>query len=282
MKIIVTGVNGQLGFDVVRELKLRGYQNIYGIDIEDLDITNQNDVNDFFREKKPNLIIHCAAYTTVDKAEENRDFCMNVNLNGTRYLIDQAIMYDAKFVYISTDYVFDGEKNSPYEIDDQPNPKSVYGQSKYFGELETMKHDKYFIVRTSWVFGKNGTNFIKTMLRLSKEKKELNIINDQLGSPTYTYDLSKLLVDLIETDKYGIYHGTNEGICTWYEFAKKIFELSKIMTTVHPILSAEYPMKAKRPNNSVLSKESLYSNGFKGLPYWEDALKRYLKEIEVI
>lgn len=282
MKIVVTGVKGQLGYDVVKELKLRGYSDILGIDVEDLDITKSTEVFHFFESNKPNIIIHCAAYTAVDKAEDNEDVCYKVNVIGTRYLVDQAKKYRAKFVYISSDYVFDGEKDSAYEITDSPNPRSVYGKSKYLGELETFKHDKHFIVRISWVFGKNGVNFVKTMLRLGKEKSSLDVVNDQFGSPTYTCDLSKLLVDLIETEKYGIYHGTNEGMCTWYDFTKEIFRLAKITVPVNPILTSEFPTRAARPKNSRMSKLSLDENGFKRLPNWKDALERYLQEIEVI
>ena len=282
MKIVVTGVNGQLGHDVIKELKSRGYQDIIGIDVDDLDITVQNHVVEFFKKNNPDVIIHCAAYTAVDKAEDNKDICMKVNVNGTRNLVEQAKKYDAKFIYISTDYVFDGENKLSYEVNDQPNPQSVYGESKYLGELETLKYDKHFIVRISWVFGKNGFNFVKTMLRLGKEKEFLNVVNDQFGSPTYTADLSRLLVDLIKTDKYGIYHGTNEGICTWYEFTKEIFALAHINIPIHPIFTSDYPTKAKRPKNSVMSKSSLDENGFKRLPCWKDALKRYLQEIEVL
>lgn len=282
MKIIVTGVKGQLGFDAVRELKQRGYTDILGIDIEDLDITNAKEVSTFFEINRPNVIIHCAAYTAVDKAEDNQDLCYLVNVTGTKYLVDEAKKYDAKFVYISTDYIFDGEKESPYETDDRPNPKSIYGNSKYLGELETMKHEKHFIVRISWVFGKNGFNFVKTMIRLGKEKSQLNVVNDQFGSPTYTYDLSRLLVDLVESEKYGIYHATNEGVCTWFEFTKEIFKQTQVTIPVYPILSSEYPTKAARPKNSCMSKSSLDQNGFNRLPDWKDALSRYLEEIEVI
>lgn len=282
MKIIVTGVKGQLGHDVVNELISRGYKNIIGIDIEDLDITNEEKVSQFFESNIPEVIIHCAAYTAVDKAEENSTLCFNVNVKGTENLVKQAIKYNSKFLYISTDYVFDGEKNSPYEITDLPNPKSIYGNSKYLGELETIKYNKHFIVRTSWVFGKNGSNFVKTMLRLGKEKQSLNIVNDQIGSPTYTYDLSRLVIDLIETDKFGIYHATNEGYCTWYEFTKEIFYLANINISLNPILSSEYPTRAKRPMNSMMSSSKLTQNGFTCLPNWKDAIKRYLKEIEEI
>lgn len=282
MKVIVTGVNGQLGYDVVRELKLRKYPNALGIDINDLDITDKDSVNSFMSKEKPDVIIHCAAYTAVDKAEDNKELVMNVNVLGTKNLIEQAKKLKAKFIYISTDYVFGGDKTCMYEVTDSINPKTVYGESKYLGELETKKHDKHFIVRISWVFGKNGQNFVKTMLRLGNERDYLNVVSDQIGSPTYTYDLSRLLVDMIETDKYGTYQATNEGKCTWYEFTKEIFRLSELTTKVSPISSSEYPTKAKRPMNSLMSKSSLDDNGFKRLPSWQDALERYLKEIEVL
>lgn len=282
MRIVVTGVMGQLGYDVVRELKSRGYDDIQGIDIDDLDITNKEYVKSYFKTNQPDAIIHCAAYTAVDKAEDNETLCMNVNVNGTKNLVEQAKKYNAKFVYISTDYVFDGEKQTSYDTDDRPNPKSVYGKSKHLGELETLKWEKHFIVRISWAFGKNGSNFVKTMLRLGKEKTSLNVVSDQIGSPTYTHDLSRLLVDFIETDKYGIYQASNEGTCSWYEFAKEIFRLSNIKIPVSPILTSEYPTRAKRPLYSILSKSKLDEKGFKRLPDWRDALKRYLEEIEVI
>ena len=282
MNIVVTGVKGQLGHDVVNELNKRGYTNVLGIDIADLDITNKLDVESFFNKNKPSVIVHCAAYTAVDKAEDNKDLCMTVNVEGTKNLVEIAKKYDSKIVYISTDYVFDGTKPSEYEVSDQPNPKSVYGESKYLGEIETQKHTKHFIVRISWVFGKNGQNFVKTMLRLGKERESLNVVHDQVGSPTYTLDLSRLLVDMIETEKYGTYHATNEEICTWYEFTKEIFKLSNINIPVNPITTDQYPTKAMRPKNSRMSKQSLVNNGFEKLPSWKDALKRYLKEIEVI
>jgi dTDP-4-dehydrorhamnose reductase len=282
MKVVVTGVNGQLGYDVVKELNNRKYTKVIGIDIKDLDITNENAVKDFMIVNKPDVIVHCAAYTAVDNAEDNKETCYDVNVNGTKYLVGSAKELDAKFVYISTDYVFSGDKDREYFVEDIPNPKSVYGETKYLGEIETLKHNKHFIVRISWVFGKNGNNFIKTMLRLGKEKNELNIVSDQIGSPTYTHDLSRLIVDMIETDKYGIYQATNEGVCSWYEFAQKIFEFSNIDISLNPILTEQYPTKAKRPKNSVMSKKNLVDNGFEVLPSWQDALKRYLKEIEVI
>lgn len=282
MNIVVTGVKGQLGHDVVNELNKRGYTNVLGIDIADLDITNNQDVESFFNKNKPSVIVHSAAYTAVDKAEDNKDLCITVNVEGTKNLVEIAKKYDSKIVYISTDYVFDGTKLGEYDVIDQPNPKSVYGESKYLGEVETRKHSKHFIVRISWVFGKNGQNFVKTMLRLGKERESLNVVNDQVGSPTYTLDLSRLLVDMIETEKYGTYHATNEEQCTWYEFTKEIFRLSNIHIPVNPITTNQYPTKAVRPKNSRMSKQSLVNNGFEKLPSWKDALKRYLKEIEVI
>lgn len=282
MNIIITGVKGQLGYDVLKELFSRGYKNVIGVGKEELDITSEKSVVDFFNKNKPCTIIHCAAYTAVEKAEENKEICMNVNFTGTKNLIKQAKRFKAKFVYISTDYVFDGEKESPYSINDLPNPQSVYGLSKYLGELETLKYDKHFIVRISWVFGKNGFNFVNKMLNLSSKKSSLKVISDQFGSPTYTRDLSILIGDLIETRKYGIYHGSNEGLCTWYEFAKEIFRLSKINIELNPIKSSQFLTKAKRPKNSVLDKSSIDKNGFNRLPEWKTALERYLKEIEVI
>lgn len=282
MKVIVTGVNGQLGYDVVRELNERNYNDVLGIDIQDLDLTNEKAVQSYMTEHRPDVIIHCAAYTAVDNAEDNEKLCYDVNVNGTKYLVASAKELNSKFVYISTDYVFSGDKDGEYLVSDKPNPKSIYGKTKYLGEVETLLHDKHFIIRISWVFGQNGNNFIKTMLRLGKEKDSLNIVSDQLGSPTYTFDLSKLIVDMIQTDNYGIYHATNEGICSWFEFAKKIFDYSNININLNPITTEQYPTKAKRPKNSTMSKKSLLENGFDLLPTWEDALKRYLKEIEVI
>jgi dTDP-4-dehydrorhamnose reductase len=282
MKVIVTGVKGQLGYDVVRELKERNYDDVLGIDVNDLDITDSQSVKDFIEKENPDIIVHCAAYTAVDNAEDNEALCYDVNVNGTKYLVEAAKTHNAKFVYISTDYVFSGDKKGQYDIKDIPSPKSVYGKSKYLGEIETLKHSKHFIIRISWVFGKNGSNFIKTMLRLGNERDELNVVSDQVGSPTYTYDLSRLIVDMIETEKYGIYHATNEGLCSWYEFAREIFEQADIKIDLKPIMTSQYPTKAKRPINSSMSKQSLVDNGFNLLEPWQDAVKRYLKEIEVL
>ena len=286
MKILVTGVKGQLGYDCVKELTERGYKDIKGIDIIDLDITNEDDVISYIKSYKPDVIMHNAAYTAVDKAELNYDDCYKVNVLGTKYLADAAKLVDAKFVYISTDYVFDGTKDGFYETTDKTCPISVYGKTKLEGENVVKELlNKYFIVRISWVFGINGNNFIKTMLKLANiGKTELNVVCDQIGSPTYTADLAVLLCDMIDTNKYGIYHATNEGVCSWYDFAKKIFELSKINIKVNPVTTEEYlklvTQQAKRPMNSKLSKDSLDSNGFNRLPNWEDALERYLKEVK--
>lgn len=282
MKIIVTGYSGQLGYDIISTLHSKGYKNAIGIDSKDLDITNELLVKKYMAKKKPDVIIHCAAYTSVDLAEKNKERCFNVNVNGTKYLVNAAKNLDAKFVYISSDYTFSGDSQKPYEIYDSQNFKSVYGESKYLGELETLKHNKHFIIRISWVFGKNGNNFVKTMLRLAKEKDSLSVVSDQIGSPTYTKDLSELIVKMIDTEKYGIYHATNEGKCSWYEFAKEIFKLSNIQIELNPITTSEFPTAAKRPMNSLLSKDSLIKNGFNLLPKWQDALIQYLKETEVI
>lgn len=286
MRILVTGVKGQLGYDCVRELKERGYQNVLGIDREALDITKEEDVHKFICEYKPDVIMHNAAWTAVDKAEQEKDAVYAVNSLGTKYIADAAKLVNAKMVYISTDYVFEGIGNEAYEVDSPKKGLSVYGVTKSKGEdfvRETLT--KYFIVRISWVFGINGNNFVKTMLKLATMgKKELNVVSDQIGSVTYTYDLSKLLCDMIETDKYGVYHATNEGFISWYDFAKKIFELANVDMKVNPVTTEEYkklvPQQASRPLNSRLSKKSLVDAGFKLLPNWEDALARYIKELK--
>ena len=280
MKVLVTGVKGQLGYDVVNELTKRGHIAI-GTDIEEMDITDADSVDAVIKENAPDAVIHCAAYTAVDAAEDNADLCRKINAEGTQNIANVCKELDIKMTYISTDYVFDGEGERPWEPDDERTPLNVYGQTKYEGELAVQNTlDKYFIVRIAWVFGVNGKNFIKTMLNLGKTRDSLTVVNDQFGSPTYTFDLARLLVDMVETDKYGIYHATNEGICTWYEFACEIFKQAGMNVKVSPVSSAEYPAKAKRPSNSRMSKEKLTENGFEKLPTWQDALSRYLKEIE--
>ena len=286
-KILVTGVRGQLGFDVCRELKRRGYSNIIGIDVDELDVTNGDAVHEFINKHKPDIIIHNAAWTAVDKAEENEEKVFAVNSLGTKFIAEAAKEVGAKMMYISTDYVFNGKGDNFFETDSEKSGLSVYGKTKSKGEdFVTSILNEYWIIRISWVFGINGNNFIKTMLKLAKTgKKELNVVDDQIGSPTYTYDLAKLMCDMIETDKYGIYHATNEGICSWYEFAKYIFEKSGYLDIkVNPVSTAEYkklvPNQADRPLNSRLSKKSLDEAGFKRLPDWHDAVDRYLVELK--
>lgn len=279
MRILVTGMKGQLGFDVVNELEKRGHTAI-GVDVDEMDITDAEAVEKEMKADDLDAVIHCAAYTAVDAAEDNREICMRVNADGTRNIARVCKELDLKMVYISTDYVFDGKGERPWEPDDARNPLNVYGESKYQGELAVEEClDKYFIVRIAWVFGVNGKNFIKTMLKLAENHKEINVVNDQTGSPTYTYDLAVLLVDMVETEKYGRYHATNEGLCTWYEFAKEIFRQAGLDVKVNPVSSEEFPAKAERPHNSRMDKSKLTDNGFALLPTWQDALKRYLEAI---
>ena len=280
MKVLVTGVKGQLGYDVVNELEKRGLEAV-GVDIQEMDITDADSVNRVIGEAAPDAVIHCAAYTAVDAAEDNVEICRKVNADGTQNIANMCKKLDIPMIYISTDYVFDGQGERPWQPDDERAPLNVYGQTKYEGELAVQNTlDKYFIVRIAWVFGVNGKNFIKTMLNLGKTRDHLTVVNDQFGSPTYTYDLAKLLVDMIQTDKYGIYHATNEGICTWYEFACEIFRQVGLNVSVAPVTADQYPAKAKRPSNSRMSKDKLEENGFDRLPTWQDALERYLKEIQ--
>jgi len=279
MKVFVTGVKGQLGYDVVNELEKRGMEAI-GVDIQEMDITDADSVISVIGEAAPDAVIHCAAYTAVDAAEDNVDICRRVNAQGTQNIANMCKKLDIPMIYISTDYVFDGQGERPWLPDDERAPLNVYGQTKYEGELAVQNTlDKYFIVRIAWVFGVNGKNFVKTMLNLGRTRDHLTVVNDQFGSPTYTYDLARLLVDMIQTDKYGNYHATNEGICTWYEFACEIFRQAGITVDVTPVTADQYPAKAKRPSNSRMSKDKLEENGFERLPSWQDALGRYLKEI---
>lgn len=283
MKVLVTGVNGQLGYELVKELKNKGYTDILAVDKDEMDITNKDMVNKVIKNYHPDVIFHCAAWTAVDKAEDEKEACYNVNVNGTKYISEAAKDIDAKLIYISTDYVFDGTKEGLYEIDDEVNPKSVYGETKYQGEeLVRQNNLKHFIVRISWVFGINGNNFVKTMLRLAETRNELTVVADQFGSPTYTVDLAKLLVEMSETEKYGTYHANNEGYCNWAEFAEYIFKVNDKEVNVKHITSEEYPQKAYRPRNSKLSKQSLDDNGFNRLPSWEDAVERYSKELKKV
>ena len=287
MKYFVTGVKGQLGYDVMRELEKRGYNDAVGVDIEEMDITDSESVDKVISSEKPDVVIHCAAWTAVDLAEDEdkQDKVHLVNAVGTENIAKVCKKLDCKMIYISTDYVFDGQGTRPWEPDDERNPLNVYGQTKYEGELAVEKWlEKYFIVRIAWVFGQNGKNFVRTMLNLGKTHDKLTVVDDQIGSPTYTPDLAKLLVDMAESDKYGIYHATNEGFCSWYEFACEIFRQASEFdnayknVSVSPVTSDKYPSKAKRPSNSRMNKEKLTENGFEKLPAWQDALRRYVKE----
>ena len=280
MRVFVTGVKGQLGYDVMNELEKQGLEGI-GVDIDEMDITDADQVNKVIKEAAPDAVIHCAAYTAVDAAEDNEEICRKVNAQRTENIAKVCEELDIKMMYISTDYVFNGQGERPWEPDDEREPLNVYGQTKYEGELAIEEHvKKFFTVRIAWVFGVNGKNFIKTMLNLGKTHDHLTVVNDQTGSPTYTYDLARLLVDMIQTDKYGRYHATNEGLCTWYEFACEIFKQAGMDVSVAPVSSDEYPAKAKRPSNSRMDKSKLTANGFQPLPTWQDALSRYLKEID--
>ena len=280
MKVLVTGFAGQLGHDVAAELADRGISCV-AADKAYFDLTNHESVKGFVSACRPDVIVHCAAYTAVDKAEEDSATCYNVNINGTRYLCDAAAENQAKIIYVSTDYVFDGEKNEPYEVDDTTSPQSVYGATKLEGENVVRNSTaKHFIVRTAWVFGANGNNFVKTMLRLGAERDTLNVVCDQYGSPTYTKDLARLLCDMVQSDKYGTYHATNEGFCSWADFACEIMHQAGLNARIVPIPSSEYPAKAKRPMNSRLSKQKLIDSGFAPLPDWQDALGRYLEDIQ--
>lgn len=279
MKVLVTGVKGQLGYDVANELEKRGHEAV-GTDVEEMDITDAAKVRGILTEENPDAVIHCAAYTAVDAAEENVELCRRINAEGTENIARVCSELNCKLLYVSTDYVFNGEGERPWEPDDEREPLNVYGQTKCEGELAVEKYvEKFFIVRIAWVFGVNGKNFIKTMLRLGKDHDELTVVADQIGSPTYTFDLSRLLVDMIESDKYGRYHATNEGLCSWYEFAVEIFRQAGMDVHVRPVTSEEYPAKAKRPHNSRMDKRKLEENGFKRLPEWKDALSRYLNVI---
>jgi len=280
IKVLVTGVKGQLGHDVVKRFKVLGIEAI-GVDKDDFDITDKEQTRKFILNTKPDVIVHCAAYTAVDKAEDENELCYAVNVEGTRNIAAAAQAIDAKMIFISTDYVFAGEGTEPHLEEKYTKPVNFYGYSKEQGEVVVRDLlEKYFIIRTSWVYGKNGNNFVKTMLNLAKLRDEINVVNDQIGAPTYTADLAILICDMLQTTKYGTYHGVNEGYCSWCEFAKAIFEEAGITIKVNPISSSDYPTQAKRPLNSRLSKSNLGKNGFKRLPQWDDALRRYLKEIK--
>lgn len=284
MKVLVTGSKGQLGYDVIKELCSRGHEAL-GFDLPELDITDEAAVQAVFDRTEPDAVIHCAAWTAVDAAEESGNIAkvFAVNEGGTRNLAAACKRTGAKLLYLSTDYVFDGQGSAPWRADETRfAPLNEYGKSKLAGENAVREMlQTYFIVRIAWVFGKNGNNFVKTMLRLSETHDTLRVVCDQVGTPTYTPDLARLLVDMIETDKYGVYHATNEGgFLSWYDFAAAIMQEAGKNTKVIPVTTAEYGLsKAARPFNSRLDKSKLKENGFEPLPDWRDALKRYLKEI---
>ena len=287
MKYLITGYNGQLGYDIKNELLKRGVfkDDILAIDKDEMDITDREQVFDVIKDFSPDVIFHCAAWTAVDKAEDNEELVNLVNVIGTRNVVDASIEVGAKILYMSTDYVFDGTKDGIYLVDDRVNPKSVYGLTKYLGEEEVRRNPKHFITRISWVFGINGNNFIKTMLKLSENHESLNVVADQIGSPTYTVDLARLLVDMSSTEKYGTYHATNEGYCSWADFAEYIFKFNNKDTKVNRVTTDEYlrltnTKQAYRPKNSRLDKSKLDENGFDRLPSWEDATKRFCKSLK--
>ncbi len=304
MKVFVTGVCGQLGHDVMNELAKRGYEGV-GTDITpvysgvmddsavtkspyvSLDITDKAAVEKTIKEVNPDVIVHCAAWTAVDMAEDDDkvEKVRAINAGGTQNIADVAKVIDAKMVYISTDYVFDGQGSEPWQPDCKDyKPLNIYGQTKLEGELAVSNTlEKYFIVRIAWVFGKNGKNFIKTMLKVGKNHDEVKVVNDQIGTPTYTFDLARLLVDMIETEKYGYYHATNEGgYISWYDFTKEIYKVAGYSTKVTPVTTEEYGLsKAARPFNSRLDKSKLVENGFTPLPTWQDAVKRYIDELDM-
>ena len=280
MRVLVTGYAGQLGYEVVRLLESRGIP-CRGVDQADFDLTDAGAVLDYVRNYRPDVIVHCAAYTNVDKAETEPEICAAVNGMGTLHMVRAALSVGAKMVYISTDYVFSGTGNQPFEIDDPYGPRNVYGVSKVLGEDAVRSlMTRYFILRTSWVFGKNGHNFVRTMLRLGAEKKELRVVCDQIGSPTYAKDLARVICDMIPTEKYGIYHVRNEGFISWADFARMIMEKAGLPCRIIPVDSSEYASLAKRPLNSRLSGSKLAESGFVPMPSVENALDRYLDELK--
>ncbi len=287
MKYLITGYKGQLGYDIKRELLKRGVDenSILAVDKEEMDITNKDEVFKVILDFRPDIIFHCAAYTAVDKAEDDEDNAYKINVTGTKNIVDASLEINSTVLYMSTDYVFDGTKEGYYTEEDEVNPKSVYGKTKYLGEEEVRRNNKHFITRISWVFGINGHNFIKTMLKLADNHKEVNVVNDQIGSPTYTVDLAKVLVDMTNTTKYGTYNVTNDLYCSWAEFAKDIFAINNKDVKVNEVSTEEYlkitnTKQAYRPRNSKLSKEKLINMGFTMLPSYKDALKRYKEELD--
>lgn len=278
--VLVTGITGQLGYDLAKEFSKRGVDYI-ATSRKEIDFSTENGAKSFILDKKPEIVAHCAAYTAVDKAESDAERAITVNGLGTRWISEACREIGAKMIYVSTDYVFGGDGKTPYEVNDPKNPVNVYGRSKLLGEdAVNAIVERHFIVRTSWVFGINGKNFVKTMLKLAETKKKLNVVNDQVGSPTYTPDLAKLLADMAFSEKFGTFHATNEGFCSWADFAREIFAQSGLDVEVDGIPTIEYPTPARRPFNSRLSKKSLDDAGFDRLPTWQNALKRYLNELK--
>jgi len=276
MKILLTGAKGMLGTDVAERLTDLGID-FLGIDKEELDITNETAVNSYITEYRPSVIIHCAAYTAVDLAETERELAYKINVDGTKNIAQAAADTNARLLYISTDYVFDGQNSEPYEVESLCKPINWYGYTKHKGEEAVAEYlSEYFIIRTSWLFGRNGNNFIKTMLKLAETRDEISVVCDQTGSPTFTVDLAVLLCDIAQSDKCGKYHVTNEGFCSWAELAQEIMNIRNRPCKVNFITTEQYPTKAQRPKNSRLSKRSLDENGFMRLPDWKDALERYL------
>ncbi len=279
MKVLVTGATGQLGHDCVNEFRHRGRE-VRGVSSKDFSLTDPQAAYDYVTAYQPDVIVHCAAYTAVDRAEDEPDLCRAVNAGGTKALAEAARDTGAKMIYISTDYVFPGDGTEPYKPDAPTGPRNVYGQTKLEGEQavrETVK--EHFIVRISWVFGISGKNFVRTMLKLAETHKTLTVVDDQIGSPTYTRDLAVLLADMASTDRYGTYHATNEGYCSWCGFAREIFRQAGVYVKVKPVPSEAYPTKAVRPHNSRLDKGALDRAGFLRLPRWQDAVGRYLIEL---
>jgi len=280
MRVLVTGGAGQLGYDVLKRLHQLQIEAI-GADKDEFDILNASATQEFIAFHKPDAVIHCAAYTQVDQAEDEPELCKRINITGTENVAQTCRKIGSNLCYLSTDYVFDGTSQSPYEVNDRPNPLSVYGYSKYEGEkITSALMANHYIVRTSWLFGSHGHNFVKTMLKLGKSSPSLRVVADQIGSPTYTADLARFLVDLIQTEDFGCYHGTNAGFCSWADFAEEVFRQIGWSVTVEHIPSTGYPTKAIRPKNSRLSKQSIIQAGLSPLPNWKDGLARFLKEID--
>jgi len=280
LKFMVTGVNGQLGHDVVIKLKSLKFE-VIAPTLDEFNLTDKNQVKNYIAKENPDVIIHCAAYTAVDKAEDEKDLCYSVNVEGTMAVVEAAKMINAKVVYISTDYVFDGLGEAPHSEEKVTNPVNYYGETKEKGEnIVRDLIDKHFVVRTSWVYGLNGNNFVRTMIKLAESRNEINVVSDQVGAPTYTKDLAEFIVKLVQTNNYGTYHGVNEGYCSWYEFAKSIFVKNGMEMNVNPISSEDYPTRAKRPLNSRLSKENTTKAVLDRMPHWEDALTRFIEELK--